>query len=327
MKTTMPLLLGVIAGLVAFADLYIDAQGHPGAFSEGYRYVFEHFRDFAQILAAMAFILGAINLFQVNVPKIRRREEDWQYKVVMFVSAVVMGLAGVSWHSFGGTPESGKVVLSSAQSGAANATIAIKADHKEAVVQIDGGEFARAWHNGDPSALFDEPGETPLSVEVAPGKHLVVVKLPQSGYSEYQAELDLSAGQSATVESSLFMYWGARSPEEGRVFNWIYDHIFFPCNATMFSLLAFFIASAAFRAFRMRNLESGLLLGAAILVMLGLVPIGRAMSPMFPEIQEWIVDIPNNAGRRAIMMGAALGAIATGLRVILGLERSHLGSD
>jgi hypothetical protein len=95
----------------------------------------------------------------------------------------------------------------------------------------------------------------------------------------------------------------------------------------MFALLAFFIASAAFRAFRMRNVESGLLLGAAILVMLGLVPIGRAISPMFPQIQEWIVDVPNNAGRRAIMMGAALGAIATGLRVILGLERSHLGSE
>lgn len=326
MKTALPLLLGVIAGVFAFADLYIDAQGHPGSFSEGYRYVFEHFRDFAQILAAMAFILGAINLFQVNVPKIRRREDDWQYKVVMFVSAVVMGLAGVSWHSFGGVPKSGNTQVAAGEQGD-TASIVIQANHKEAVVQIDGGDFVRAWHSGDPSDLFSSPGDTPFTAAVAPGKHLVVVKLPQSGYSEYKTELELGAGDSATVTSSLFMYWGARSPEEGRVFNWIYDHIFFPCNATMFALLAFFIASAAFRAFRMRNLESGLLLGAAILVMLGLVPIGRALSPIFPEIQEWIVDIPNNAGRRAIMMGAALGAIATGLRVILGLERSHLGSD
>ena len=48
---------------------------------------------------------------------------------------------------------------------------------------------------------------------------------------------------------------------------------------------------------------------------------------MFPDLAQWLIDIPNNAGRRAIMMGAAIGAIATGLRVIIGLERSHLGSD
>jgi hypothetical protein len=119
------------------------------------------------------------------------------------------------------------------------------------------------------------------------------------------------------------MLWGT----SGRVYTWWYDHVFAPCNATMFALLAFFIASAAFRAFRARNLEAALLLGAAILVMIGRVPIGRSISPWFPELAEWIIDVPNNAGRRAIMMGAALGAIATSLRVILGLERSHLGSD
>jgi hypothetical protein len=107
----------------------------------------------------------------------------------------------------------------------------------------------------------------------------------------------------------------------------MYDYVFYPCNATMFALLAFFIASAAFRAFRARNAEAALLLGAAIIIMLGRAPIGRAISDMLPLISDWILDVPNNAGRRAIMMGAALGAIATGLRIILGLERSHLGAE
>jgi hypothetical protein len=39
------------------------------------------------------------------------------------------------------------------------------------------------------------------------------------------------------------------------------------------------------------------------------------------------MDVPNVAARRAIFVGAALGAIATGVRIILGIERSHLGSD
>jgi hypothetical protein len=126
-----------------------------------------------------------------------------------------------------------------------------------------------------------------------------------------------------TVRAHLITLWGP----SGRVYTWLYDHIFAPCNSTMFALLAFFIASAAFRAFRARNVEAALLLGAAILIMVGRVPIGRAVSDVFPWLADWIIDVPNNAGRRAIMMGAALGAIATSLRVILGLERSHLGRD
>jgi hypothetical protein len=133
----------------------------------------------------------------------------------------------------------------------------------------------------------------------------------------------VAPGQLVRVTADPPMLWG----REGRVFVWIYDHVFDPCNSTMFALLAFFVASAAFRAFRARNVEAALLLGAAILVMLGRAPLGRSLHDIFPDLAQWLIDIPNNAGRRAIMMGAAVGAIATGLRVIVGLERSHLGSD
>jgi hypothetical protein len=119
------------------------------------------------------------------------------------------------------------------------------------------------------------------------------------------------------------MLWG----KEGRYRTWVYDHIFFPCNATMFALLAFFIASAAFRAFRARNTEAALLLGAAIIVLLGRAPIGSLINQNLPDITNWIIDWPNNAGRRAIIMGAALGAIVTGLRVLLGMERQHVGGE
>lgn len=114
-------------------------------------------------------------------------------------------------------------------------------------------------------------------------------------------------------------------------FIWLYNTMYDPLSATMFSLLAFFITSAAYRAFRARSTEAVLLLGAAILVMLGQVPVGAAIwGPDsflggFPGVKDWIMDVPNLAGKRAILMGAALGAISTGLRVILGLERAHLG--
>lgn len=116
-------------------------------------------------------------------------------------------------------------------------------------------------------------------------------------------------------------------------FTWLYNYLYSPMSATMFALLAFFIASAAFRAFRIRTFEAGLLAAAAILVMVGRVPIGDWLTHGLPPawrlsaIQEWIMDNPQNSAKRAILIGAALGVMATGLRVILGLERSYLSGE
>ncbi len=111
-------------------------------------------------------------------------------------------------------------------------------------------------------------------------------------------------------------------------FQWMYNTVYVPLQATMFSLLAFYIASAAFRAFRARSVEATLLLVAALLVMLGRVPVGEEwIWSKLPDISTWIMDFPNMAGKRAILIGAALGAISTGLRVIIGMERSYLGGE
>ena len=107
----------------------------------------------------------------------------------------------------------------------------------------------------------------------------------------------------------------------------IFDYIMSPLGAAMFAILAFYIASASYRAFRMRSLEASILLVAAILVMLGRAPIGELIWAKFPVISKWLLDIPNTAGQKAIMIGAAIGAFATSLRILLGIERGHLGME
>lgn len=107
------------------------------------------------------------------------------------------------------------------------------------------------------------------------------------------------------------------------IYRYLFDWVFTPLTTTMVSLLAFFIASASFRAFRIRSLEAGVLVGAAFLVILGRSAIGTEIWSGIPIIGAWIMDVPNVGGSRGILLGASLGGIAVFLRVILGIERGH----
>jgi hypothetical protein len=91
-------------------------------------------------------------------------------------------------------------------------------------------------------------------------------------------------------------------------FDRLYQGVFNPCQSTMFSLLAFFVASASYRAFRAKTPEATVLLLAAFVILLGRTPVGVFL-----------------AGQRTIQIGIALGIISNSLRLILGIERSHLG--
>ena len=109
------------------------------------------------------------------------------------------------------------------------------------------------------------------------------------------------------------------------LFEWLFNNLQVPMEATMFSLLAFFIASAAYRAFRARSFEATLLLVTAIIVMLGNVPVGDLIWSETSSMKQWILNNPNLSARRGIILGVSLGVISQSIRIILGIERSYLG--
>ena len=103
-------------------------------------------------------------------------------------------------------------------------------------------------------------------------------------------------------------------------------------DATMFSIVAFYIVSAAYRAFRIRSVEATLLLATAIIVMLGQIGLGEMLTSWIPatgvwhnlhieEVRLWILKVPNSAVTRAISFGLGIGSLAVALRIWLGLER------
>jgi hypothetical protein len=125
----------------------------------------------------------------------------------------------------------------------------------------------------------------------------------------------------AVMAVSSFI-WGTR---EGTVYHWMFQNMQAPMMSTMFSLLAFFIASAAYRAFRARTREATILLITSVIVMLGRIPLGQFVWGKLPEYTDWIMAYPNLAVQRGIIIGAALGAAAMSLRIILGIERTYMG--
>jgi drug/metabolite transporter (DMT)-like permease len=116
--------------------------------------------------------------------------------------------------------------------------------------------------------------------------------------------------------------WGT---QEGTLYHWMFQNMQAPMMSTMFSLLAFFIASAAYRAFRARTVEATILLAVAVVVMLGRIPLGQFLWNRLPEVTDWIMAYPNLAVQRGIIIGAALGAASMSLRIILGIERTYMG--
>ena len=121
------------------------------------------------------------------------------------------------------------------------------------------------------------------------------------------------------------------------IYGWLYQSFMVPLQSTMFSILAFYVASAAFRA---KTKEATLLLIAAIIVMFARVPMGEAIYAQIPTFQVggmtipptignitgWIMKTINMAAQGGISLGICLGVIAMSLKIIFGIEKSYMGS-
>ncbi|HEX7880765.1 MAG TPA: hypothetical protein VF720_15225 [Candidatus Eisenbacteria bacterium] len=224
LRRNLPLLITFLVGSVMVASVFIPHAPFDEADDK--------FSIFFNIIAAIAFILGGLNLLKIHGEKISRRAHHWQYNLVTVVAFLLMLGAGFWSLAFPGT-------------------------------------------------------------------------------------------------------WKGSVQSPGTFFNWMYQSTFSPLQSTMFSLLAFFVASASYRAFRAKTKEASLLLGAATIILLGRTPLGHYLTFWLPDplqmlhiptLSGWILGVPNLAGQRAILIGIALGIISTSLKIILGIERSYLGA-
>ncbi|MBI5266204.1 MAG: hypothetical protein HY851_03125 [candidate division Zixibacteria bacterium] len=132
-------------------------------------------------------------------------------------------------------------------------------------------------------------------------------------------------GFTAKVDGHWGFHFYTSEGLQNPMFRSFFDYILTPIQATMFSMLAFFIASAAYRAFRARNVLATLLLIAALIMMMRFNPFLGPVGPLFEKTANWLLNVPSLAANRAIIIGIGLGMVATALKVILGIERGYMG--
>lgn len=111
----------------------------------------------------------------------------------------------------------------------------------------------------------------------------------------------------------------------GAAAQWALRYLYQPLEGAFLSLLVFFIGTAVYRALRVRTWEMALFALSAVIVLVGSAPFMQALSPLFPAAKDWVVNVPALAGVRGILLGVALGIIATGLRLLSGIDRPYSG--
>lgn len=148
------------------------------------------------------------------------------------------------------------------------------------------------------------------------------VKRAGRGGSETFYSLVTIAGFAVMVIAGLKREWFTTP---GTLLQNFFNYVVIPCQATLFSMLAFYIASAAYRAFRVRTVLASILLITAFVIMLRIVPLPEPFASWNSELVRWILAVPNMAAKRAIIIGVGLGAIAYSMKIILGIERGYMG--
>ena len=338
LKRQIPALIAVGVGLFILFGHFINNPHIQG-------FVNNDATQWFDIIASFAIFLGSLNMLKLQVLKVVQKQRNWQYSILAILGFAFAIYAGFFFRG------ANYITMTGIDSNNVNQLV----EYISTIQDVD-----------DPVLMVK-------GIESSLGSY----EIPKIFISKASAEnfAVLVSGLAKNVTIGI-KPWGAHIQIEGSLFSWMFFKIFTPLSSTMFALLAFFVASASYRAFRIRNFEATLLLVAGIILMIGRVPVGELIPwwvvsillifgigaliapiisdkkvlvgiivsgiilssglgimldwnvavnmPGFlsiPNIAEWIFDYPTAAGSRAIMIGIALGIIATSFRIILGIEK------
>ena len=131
----------------------------------------------------------------------------------------------------------------------------------------------------------------------------------------------LLAGLAIMLLTGLAGYFMTGQQTNNAIYNWMFNWVYTPLGATLYPITGFYIFSAAYRAFRARNIDAALMLIAGCFVILSNAPVGEAIWVGFATVGEWFRFTGQVPGMRTFALVGTLGMIAYGFRALLGKER------
>ena len=118
------------------------------------------------------------------------------------------------------------------------------------------------------------------------------------------------------------LHMGAATTNTAAVF--IFRYVIVAGGAAISSLLVFILVLSGYRLLRRRpTLLTVVFITTAVITLLGMLPPVGGFDWGWHGVWEWLAHTPALAGSRGLLIGVALGIIATGLRVILAADRPY----
>ncbi|MBN1233051.1 MAG: hypothetical protein JXA60_06855 [Candidatus Coatesbacteria bacterium] len=307
MHRTIPLFITFIGSLVMFIQYFVPTEGSTK--------LYETVLDWEIVTGTFFLIIGIESLITYHYGKIRGKQENWQYSIVTILALLVMSVIGLA----GGITSDPNEMKEEVKS------IAVKNPYTAREI-IEVGKYYPELAK-DIIALYDKDVRFAEKVlDLRPDLARFMIDLWSKDKTKAnelvkKALLDPESVKEEVGEVKSYPAAISKSPMFQDFFNFMIS----PMSATMFSLLAFFIASAAYRSFRARNFDSAILLVVAVIMMLGRIPFGQSIYGKLPAFTEYILEIPNNAMKRGISLGVGMGMLATSIKIMFGIDRSYLG--
>jgi len=118
---------------------------------------------------------------------------------------------------------------------------------------------------------------------------------------------------------------GVISGSSADAFRFCTDAFILPGDATIYAILVFYLTSAGARAFKLKNLESLVLMIGAVTVLLKQAPLGEYLFPYIGPVGSWMVNNVGMAATRVFAISATLGGIVLAVRLLTGKEMAMVG--
>ena len=107
---------------------------------------------------------------------------------------------------------------------------------------------------------------------------------------------------------------------------WIFENIQLPIETSLMAVLLVSLTFAATRLLSRRlDLMSGVFVAFVFVLLITAIPVLTARFGLLAEVREWILNVPSVGGARGILLGVALGIVATGIRILTGADRPYGG--